>query len=71
MLAAPEIVCAVAEMVTCTLSNFWPVKVSIEPLLTLNRLFLGGLEPPFPGPHRCGFDPTFDGLGVCEHTSCP
>ena len=39
-----------------------------DPIRTLGFLFLGGAEPPAPGPRECGGEPTPDGLGPCGTT---
>jgi N-acetylmuramoyl-L-alanine amidase len=41
-----------------------------DAILLLQWLFLGGPEPAPPGPHRCGADPTEDGLAPCRVAFC-
>lgn len=36
----------------------------------LQYLFLGGFEPPAPGPGSCGVDPTPDDLAPCVFEGC-
>ena len=42
----------------------------IDTISTLNYLFLGGPEPPAPGPNEPGPDPTTDDLGDCVDRGC-
>jgi hypothetical protein len=40
-------------------------------IFVLNFLFLGGPEPPAPGPTDCGPDETEDDNAECAPASCP
>ena len=41
-----------------------------DPIATLGFLFGGDAPPPFPGPFRCGSDPTRDRLGCAGYRFC-